>query len=146
MSSRSTLSGYPKILNVWSIYIQYRNSQARKQGIFGISIWTYTIHSFKTTKWKYRTCFHFLLFLNTVCIKQLKFSKLFHHIWFFSMSRKHSWVHTIWHCNLTATWPTLCHCWGVSNPMLTTAYFHCLTWRSLEPCQTRLDPKARPNT
>ena len=57
-----TLSGYPKILNVWNIYLQYCNSR--------ICIWTYTIHSFKTTKWKYRTCFHFLLCLDTVCIKQ----------------------------------------------------------------------------
>ena len=31
MSFRSTLSGYPKILNVWSIYFQYCNSQASKQ-------------------------------------------------------------------------------------------------------------------
>ena len=31
MSFRSTFSGYPKILNVWSIYSQYRNSQASKQ-------------------------------------------------------------------------------------------------------------------
>ena len=57
-----------------------------------------------------------------------------------------SWVHTLWHCNLTATWPTLCHCWGVSNLMLITAYYSCLTWRSLEPCTTSLDPQARPST
>ena len=68
--------------------------------------------------------------------------------WFGSSvcQRSLSWVHTIWHCNLTATWPTLYHCWGVSNTMLITAYYSCLTWRSLEPCTTRLDPKARLNT
>ena len=38
--------------------------QAKKQGTFGIYICTYTIHSFKTTKRIYRTCFHFLLFLT----------------------------------------------------------------------------------
>ena len=48
------------------------------------------------------------------------------------MSRK-SFLSTIWHCNLTAPWPTLCHCWedSLNNPMLTTAYYSCLTWRSL---------------
>ena len=57
---------------------------------------------------------------------------MFHHIWFFSMSRK-SFLSTVWHYNLTAPWPTLCHCWGdrLNNPMLTTAYYCCLTWRSL---------------
>ena len=30
MSFRSTFSGYPKILNVWSIYSQYHNRQANK--------------------------------------------------------------------------------------------------------------------
>ena len=57
---------------------------------------------------------------------------MFHHIWFFSMSRK-SFLSTIWHYNLTAPWPTLCHCCGdsINNPMLTTAYYSCLTWRSL---------------
>ena len=63
-----------------------------------------------------------------------KFSKLFHHIWFFSVcQRSFSWVHTIWHCNLTVPWPTLCHCWGYSlnNLMLITAYSSSLTWRSL---------------
>ena len=57
---------------------------------------------------------------------------MFHHIWFFSMSRK-SFLSTIWHCNLTAPWPTVCHCWGdsLNKPMLTTAYYSCLTWRSL---------------
>ena len=57
-----------------------------------------------------------------------------------------SWVHTICHCNLTAIWPTLYHCWWVTNPMLIIAYYSCLTWTSLEPFTTRLDPKARPNT
>ena len=48
------------------------------------------------------------------------------------MSRK-SFLSTIWHYNLTAPWPTLCHCCGdsINNPMLTTAYYSCLTWRSL---------------
>ena len=48
------------------------------------------------------------------------------------MSRK-SFLSTIWHCNLTAPWPTLCHCWGdsLNNPMLTITYYCCLTWRSL---------------
>ena len=48
------------------------------------------------------------------------------------MSRK-SLLSTIWHCNLTVPRPTLCHCWGdcLNNPMLTTAYYSCLTWRSL---------------
>ena len=44
-----------------------------------------------------------------------------------------SWVHTIWHCSLTTSWPTLCHCSGdsLNNSMLITAYYSCLTWRSL---------------
>ena len=48
------------------------------------------------------------------------------------MSRK-SFLSTIWRYNLTAPWPTLCHCCGysINNPMLTTAYYSCLTWRSL---------------
>ena len=33
-----------------------------------------------------------------------------------------SWVHTIWHYNLTVAWPTLCHCWGDSQPNV----YHCL--------------------
>ena len=47
------------------------------------------------------------------------------------MSRKS--LSTIWHYSLTAPWPTLCHCCGdsINNPMLTTAYYSCLTWRSL---------------
>ena len=63
-----------------------------------------------------------------------KFSKLFHHICFFSVcQRSLSWVHAIWHCNLTVPWPTLCHCWGCSlnNLMLIFAYSSSLTWRSL---------------
>ena len=31
MSFRSHLSGYPKIRDVWSIYLQYLNSRASKQ-------------------------------------------------------------------------------------------------------------------
>ena len=31
MSFRSILSGYPKVLNGWSIYFQYHNSQTSKQ-------------------------------------------------------------------------------------------------------------------
>ena len=148
MSFRSTLSGYPKILNVWSIYFQYCNSQASKQNkellgfVYGhipyiplkqqneytghVSISYYFLIQYVLSSKNSLNCFTW--FGSSVCQRSL------------------SWVHTIWHCNLTATWPTLYHCWGVSNTMLITAYYSCLTWRSLEPCTTRLDPKARPNT
>ena len=148
MSFRSTLSGYPKILNVWSIYFQYCNSQASKQNkellgfVYGhipyiplkqqneytghVSISYYALIQYVLSSNNYLNCF--TIFGSSVCQGNL------------------SWVHAIWHCNLTATWPTLCHCWGVSNPMLITAYYSCLTLKSLECCTIWLDPKARPNT
>ena len=58
--------------------------QANKQGTFGICICTYTIYSFKIKKCIYTTCFHFLIWY----VFSSKFSKLFHKIWFFSMSKK----------------------------------------------------------
>ena len=75
-----------------------------------------------------------------------KFSKLFHHIWFFSVcQRSPSWVHTIWHCNLTVPWPTLCHCWGYSlnKLMLITAYYSSLTWRSLGALYSKVGSQTR---
>ena len=134
MSFRSTLSGYPKILNVWSIYFQYCNSQASKQNkellgfVYGHipyiplkqqneyaehnSISYYFLIQYVLSSKSSLNCF--TPFGSSVCQGTL------------------SWVHTIWHCNLTAPWPTLCHCWGdsLNNPMLITAYY-CLTWRSL---------------
>ena len=148
MSFRSLLSGYPKIRDVWSIYLQFLNSPASKQNkellgfVYGhipyiplkqqneytghVSISYYFLIQYVLSSKNSLNCFTW--FGSSVCQRSL------------------SWVHTIWHCNLTATWPTLYHCWGVSNTMLITAYYSCLTWRSLEPCTTRLDPKARPNT
>ena len=148
MSFRSILFGYPKILNVWSIYLQHRKNRASKQNkellgfVYGhipyiplkqqneytghVSISYYFLIQYVLSSKNSLNCFTW--FGSSVCQRSL------------------SWVHTIWHCNLTATWPTLYHCWGVSNTMLITAYYSCLTWRSLEPCTTRLDPKARPNT
>ena len=148
MSFRSLLSGYPKIRDVWSIYLQFLNSPASKQNkellgfVYGhipyiplkqqneytghVSISYYFLIQYVLSSKNSLNCFTW--FGSSVCQRSL------------------SWVHTIWHCNLTATWSTLYHCWGVSNTMLITAYYSCLTWRSLEPCTTRLDPKARPNT
>ena len=77
-----------------------------------------------------------------------KSSKLFHHIWFFSLcQRSLSWVHTIWNCNLTVPWLTLCHCWGYSlnNLMLITAYYSSLTWRSLGALYNKFGSQTRPS-
>ena len=135
MSFRSTLSGHPKILNVWSLYFQYRNSRVSKQNkellgfVYGhipyvplkqqneytghVSVSYYFLIQYVISSKNFVNCF--TTFGSSVCQGSL------------------SWVHTIWHCNLTAPWPTLCHCWGdsLNNPMLITAYYSCLTWRSL---------------
>ena len=131
MSFRSILSGYPKIL-VRSIYLQCHNSQTIKQNkdflrfvyvnILYIPLKLqneYTEHVFISL--------YFLL--NTV---YKKFCELFRHIWLFIMSRK-SFLSTIWHSNVTAPWTTLGHCWGecLTNLALITAYYSCLTWKSL---------------
>ena len=135
MSFRSLLSGYPKIRDVWSIYLQFLNSPASKQNkellgfVYGHipyiplkqqneyaehnSISYYFLIQYVLSSKSSLNCF--TPFGSSVCQGTL------------------SWVHTIWHCNLTAPWPTLCHCWGdsLTNPMLITAYYSCLTWRSL---------------
>ena len=135
MSFRSLLSGYPKIRDVWSIYLQFLNSPASKQNkellgfVYGhipyiplkqqneytghVSISYYFLIQYLLRSKNSLNCF--ITFGSSVCQGSL------------------SWVHTIWHCNLTAPWPTLCHCWGdsLNNPMLITAYYSCLTWRSL---------------
>ena len=135
MSFRSILSGYPKILNVWSIYLQYLNNRASKQNkeLLGfvyehipdislkqqnqyaehVSSSYYFLIQYVLSSKSSLNCF--TTFGSSVCQGSL------------------SWVHTIWHCNLTAPWPTLCHCWGdsLNNPMLTITYYCCLTWRSL---------------
>ena len=75
-----------------------------------------------------------------------KFSKLFHHIWFFSVcQRSFSWVHTIWHCNLTVPWPTLCHYWGysINNLMLITACYSPLTWSLLGALYRKVGSQTR---
>ena len=75
-----------------------------------------------------------------------KFSKLFHHIWFFSVcQRSFSWVHTIWHCNLTVPWPTLCHCWGysINNLILITACYSRLTWSLLGALYRKVESQTR---
>ena len=135
MSFRSILSGYPKILNVWSIYLQYHNSRASKQNkkplgfayvhipyiplkqqnehTGHVSISYYLLIQYALSSKNALNCF--TTFCSSVCQGSL------------------SWAHTIWHCNLTAPWPTLCLSWGdsLNNPMLITAYYSCLTWRSL---------------
>ena len=148
MSFRSILSGYPKILNVWSIYLQYLNNRASKQNkeLLGfvyehipyislkqqnqyaehVSISYYFLIQYVLSSKSSLNCF--TTFGSSVCQGSL------------------SWVHTIWHCNLPVAWSTLCHCWGDSQPNVN----HCLFLFDLKVtgnlCTTRLDPEARPST
>ena len=131
MSFRSILSGYPKIL-VRSIYLQYHNSQTIKQNKHFLRF-VYVNILYIPLKLQNEYTEHVFIslyfLLNTV---YKKFCELFRHIWLFIMSRK-SFLSTIWHCNVTAPWTTLAHCWGecLTNLVLITAYYSCLTWKSL---------------
>ena len=126
MSFRPILLGYPKILNVWSIYLQYHNSRASIQNkellgfvyvpipyiplklqneyTWHISISCYFLIRYVLSSNNSLNCF--TAFGSSVCQRSL------------------SWVHSILHYSLTIPWPTLCHCWGYSlnNSMLITAY------------------------
>ena len=124
MSFRSILSGYQKILNVWSIYLQYLNNRASKQNkeLLGfvyehipdislkqqnqyaehVSSSYYFLIQYVLSSKSSLNCF--TTFGSSVCQGSL------------------SWVHTIWHCNLPVAWSTLCHCWGDSQPNVN----HCL--------------------
>ena len=124
MSFRSILSGHPKILNVWSIYLQHRKNRASKQNkellgfVYGHIPYTPSKQQNEYTERVSSSCYFliqyvlssknslncFTIFGSSVCEGSL------------------SWLHTIWHCNLSVTWRTLCHCWGDSQPNVN----HCL--------------------
>ena len=134
MSFRSILSGYPKTLNVRSIYLQSSNTIIVRQANKKRNFWDWCMYLYPYNLLKLQNeytrhvsiSYDFLIHL----VLSSKFSKLFHHIWFFSVcQRSFSWVHTIRHCNLTIPWPTLCHCWGyrINNLMLITACYSPLT-------------------
>ena len=114
-SNTITVGQANKIRNFWDLhmYIYHRFLRQQNEYTGHVSISYYFLIQYVLSSENSLSCF--TTFGSSVCQESL------------------SWVHTIWHCNLTAPWPTLCHCWGdsLNNPMLITAYYSCLTWRSL---------------
>ena len=117
MSFRSTLSGYPKILNVWSIDFQYCNSQASKQNkeLLGF-VYGHIPYIPLNQQNEYTGHVSFSYYFLIQCILSSK--NFLNGFTTFSSSvcrGSLSWVHTIWHCNLTAAWPILSPYWGEAS-------------------------------
>ena len=124
MSFRSILSGYSKILNVWSIYLKYRKNGASKQNkeVLGF-VYGHIPYTRLKQKNEYTEHVSISYYFLIQYVLSSESSPNFFTIFGSSVCEGSlSWLYTIWHCNLTVTWRTLCHCWGDSQANVN----HCL--------------------